>query len=421
MSDRVVRHVAGLVVMPWLIVVLLVVGLVSPPKTDVVGRVSRWVPTRLAQWCVRDSRLAWRIFTLFEAIAGFAMLASHEAARCGVRWRDAARVLLREYRASQPRRVRISSSCRVELHDGSGCLLLFVPGGAWSHGDDARLYRLFARAARAALDDARVAVVEYDAWPASTGATMARDVGRAVRWALAQEGPVVLVGHSAGAHLLAFALVESRARPRLAVLCSGLYDLNAHVEHETRRGVNEISALSAAFPDRAARDRFSPRKRLRRASPDGLPANLVLLHGLDDAAAPPNGSRAFADALAKFHPHARCSARFLDDIGHSDYLLRAVHPDAPFFAELRSCCVAAGFFRTGDDDDDFVPPTLPHVAAAAATTAVRTKKAPSSPSPPTAPLHSEPTPPNLFCACFSPSGDVPARSRLRAREVSSRM
>ena len=148
--------------------------------------------------------------------------------------------------------------------------IVFVHGGAWSHGSR-QLFALLARRLRDELDCV-VVVPGYRTWPRGDMSAQARDVGAAIRWVHAHIGKwggdkrqIILVGHSSGAHLCATHVLTRGASScssssnsnnsggdgahgdvaAFVGLC-GVYDINAHYAHEKRRGVHEISAMKPA-------------------------------------------------------------------------------------------------------------------------------------------------------------------------------
>ena len=132
------------------------------------------------------------------------------------------------------------------------------------------LFALLARRLRDQLDCV-VVVPGYRTWPRGDMHAQAQDVGAALRWVhghIDQWGgdqrQIILVGHSSGAHLCATHLLTRSLNSRqtsgsnssgddvahsdvsaFVGLC-GVYDINAHYEHEKRRGVHEISAMKPA-------------------------------------------------------------------------------------------------------------------------------------------------------------------------------
>lgn len=335
--------VGGVVAMPALLSAVVLVGASSDTK-DPVGAVCSRVPRFVAESLVRDSRLAWRIFTAFEAGGAAAAYVLTRAELSQTSLWTAARTLTSAYAAAQPkRRIQVSDTCAIELFGNATSAVLFAPGGAWSHADDARLYRLLAANMVAALDVA-VAVVEYKAYPVSTGAGMVNDVALAMEWVSETFDSVVVLGHSAGAQLISAALLTRRVDLEAAVLMSGPYDLEAHIDFESRRGVVTVSALSAAFATREERHSFSPSRIARaRSKAPTLPRRLALIHGALDTTVPLQSTTEFDRALSDIcsidgRPLSK-KLYILPNKDHFDYLFEAfLSCDAPIFDLLRLYC-----------------------------------------------------------------------------------
>jgi acetyl esterase/lipase len=377
---------------PPLLAGVVAAGLAGSKEPE--GRVLRFVP-RQVQEAMRESRIAWIMYSQFEYVAaGLAVLALAPGR---------ARSLLHVQR-SGPDHKDIQcgnvpgSCCDVYLPRAysSNELLLFVPGGAWSHGYKS-FYTLTSRRLADELACA-VAVVGYDLFPVVNGAAQVEQVEQAIRWAesgasvpgvgplLRKGGRLVIVGHSAGGQLAAAALLSrsSDVRDDLAAasvdalaLLSAPLELRRHVGHEARRGVATISALSAAFvgddgrtfiegdqasvplddgesaPGVARLRLFDDSQPMARLSPEcivradrssalaKLPRTIALFHGEHDPTVPASSTRRFEAALGcddgtVMAEYANCS--------HVDYILDLVTmpPEAerapPLLTFLRATC-----------------------------------------------------------------------------------
>ena len=274
---------------------------------------------------VRDSWSAWKLYTLFEAVAGFLAIASLTSSQRRESFFGTARNLVATYTKTRVRRHQLSETCAVEVHGDSDRILIFVPGGAWCHGDDARLWRLHAASFAASV----VVVVEYTGYPRCSGSEMISDTELAIQWTVKSfpDARIQVLAHSAGAHLTAMAMLRGHCDGiDSVILCSGVYDLQDHLLWEQQRHVADVSALAAAFPTEQHRRDASPlilAQRLDRLPP--FPSTILLVHGLDDIVAPPRSTNLFADALTRLvgDPVDR---RIYHGTAHIDYLFDAVLP-----------------------------------------------------------------------------------------------
>ena len=161
-------------------------------------------------------------------------------------------------------------------------LLVWVHGGAWAFGDSLRYAALSRNLA--AETGASVVTMNYRAYPHGCAAHMADDVLSVVRWVrthptTASARRVILIGHSAGAHLVTMATLklvriatskyessDSRcdARELLRFIAgvvgvSGVYHIADHYEFEDSRrigfdlcgvfiGLNGVATISPMAP-----------------------------------------------------------------------------------------------------------------------------------------------------------------------------
>jgi acetyl esterase/lipase len=181
-------------------------------------------------------------------------------------------------------------------------LVLFLPGGAWSMGDKAE-YRLVGE--QLARHGAVVAVANYRLSPAVQHPAHAQDVATAVAW-LHRHGAeyggdpaqLMLVGHSAGAHLAALIaldpsyLADQGLSPTVIRAVVGIagaaYDLDVSYTATPLAPV-----LRVAFgTDTSQWGLAAPVRYVRGAAP-----RFYLLHGLNDTSAPAVSTQVFAAAL----------------------------------------------------------------------------------------------------------------------------
>ena len=223
-------------------------------------------------------RRALRLVSLVaRELAGTISLAPYglRAARCRRAALGQGRLRLTTY-GPQPRNV-----IEVYLPAGapSGDAVLFVNGGVWSSGDPWQFSCL-----GRCLSDAGVVcmVCSYTLYPDATVPTMVAEVRAAVVWAQANAARygaaperVTVLGHSAGAHLAACAVLshaaDAQAPPLHALVgMAGVYHVRRHYAYETKRGVQSISTMEAAMGGQACFDEHSPSLQLA-----GAPADVV--------------------------------------------------------------------------------------------------------------------------------------------------
>lgn len=220
-------------------------------------------------------------------------------------------------------------------------VVVFVHGGVWSSGE-AWQYAPLA----AALADCGVvtAVATYSLYPTSLVDGMVREVDAAVcfvqanaeRWG-GDGGRVTLLGHSAGAHLAAAAVLLRAAReakgggaspdqPRLPPLhafvgLSGVYHVAIHYAHEKARGVHYLSTMCASMGGKARFDALSPLCTLR-GDPSLAPRlpPVVLLGSGADVTVPHVQTELFAAALRDAGAPSLVSARYAT-VSHADFAI----------------------------------------------------------------------------------------------------
>jgi acetyl esterase/lipase len=210
----------------------------------------------------------------------------------------------------------------VEKRAGSAPMALFVHGGAWGSGAREHYSTFCSNLA----DHAKCSVASssYRMWPKGLVKDMIVDVGEAVE---ACEPGAVVIGHSAGAHLVALAALSGllHGKHRL-VLLSGIYCVHSHYMFEAGRGVEKISPMERAMGGRGEFDRSSPLKLLGLEGAAGeafreraRQFEWVLVHGDQDWTAPSWESERFLHALKAAGARARLV--LLKDVGHSDLVM----------------------------------------------------------------------------------------------------
>ena len=179
---------------------------------------------------------------------------------------------------------------------------LFIHGGVWAVGEK---WQFAPMAHRLAEEGVVTCVATYSLFPQALAPRMWEEVSDALTFTMdnasklcpgASADRVVLVGHSAGAHLCAMALMHRRGavpeaveenvsenvsttkknkvdarQPRAFVGLCGVYDVATHYAYEDSRGVALVSTMARAMGGKEGFDRASP-LRLVRDAPEAFAA-----------------------------------------------------------------------------------------------------------------------------------------------------
>ena len=202
------------------------------------------------------------------------------------------------------------SKHKLDLYLPSGSeghpVLVFVHGGSWRRGDKDAYGGAYGAMGRSlAAEGVAVAVINYRLTPEVRHPEHARDVARAVSWVHGHAsrygwnpGKIVLVGHSAGAHLCSLTaldevyLKEHGRTPDVigaVVAVSGVYDL-------TRTGVTGQLLYQDVFGTRNEQlQAASPALRVR-----SKPAPFLLLYADQDYPTADYQTRRLESALTKW-------------------------------------------------------------------------------------------------------------------------
>lgn len=157
---------------------------------------------------------------------------------------------------------------RARDADGEGLpVALFVHGGVWAVGEK---WQFAPMASRLAEEGVVACVATYTLFPQANAKTMWREVSDAITWTLdnirgfgGDPGRLTLMGHSAGAHICAMALLHrcglagrddvmnvsaaDERQPRQFIGMCGVYDVARHYDYEDSRGVALLSTMGRAM------------------------------------------------------------------------------------------------------------------------------------------------------------------------------
>ena len=221
---------------------------------------------------------------------------------------------------------------RPDVGSESGPIALFLYGGSWQSGD--RSIYAFAGSALAAQGITTV-IPDYRLYPEVRFPDFVDDAALAYAWtarnlaAGCAPRPIVVIGHSAGAHIGALLTLDrsylDRAGkfqpwPSAFIGLAGPYAFDPTIWPSTK----EIFA-TARDPDRARPIAFAA----------GSAPPMLLIHGLDDDVVEPKASREFAAALSV--KGALVEKKEIEGLGHVGVLKAIAKPfrsDAPVLKDI---------------------------------------------------------------------------------------
>ncbi|TSN86062.1 WD repeat and FYVE domain-containing protein 3 [Bagarius yarrelli] len=171
-------------------------------------------------------------------------------------------------------------------------VVVFVYGGAWGSGERS-MYCLLALQLAKELN-ATVICPDYTTYPKGNVLNMVQDISDSLMWVRENghlfqlnKDNIVLIGHSAGAHLCALTtlfllegteslFIEPSRQNEIInsikglIGLSGVYDIMDHYEHEKTRGVEYISAMHKAMDGVENFEFYSPTARIRKLNKERL-------------------------------------------------------------------------------------------------------------------------------------------------------
>ena len=204
----------------------------------------------------------------------------------------------------------------------SAPVVVFFYGGSWRNGE--RAYYRFVGEALASRGFIAV-IPDYSLYPEARFPTFVEDGAAALRWVrdhIAAYGgdpdAIVLMGHSAGAHIAALLATDRR------------YLARAGVPYASLRGVVGLAGPYAFDPGRYRYTRpiFEGTGDVRDSQPltfvQGGEPPMLLLHGADDSTVSPTNSRELADALRR--AGGRVDLVEFPDVGHIGIVIAFAKP-----------------------------------------------------------------------------------------------
>lgn len=251
-------------------------------------------------------------------------------------------------------------SPRLELSDGSPVpVVVFVYGGAWGSGDRS-IYCLLALQMAKELN-ASVICPDYSIYPKGNVLNMVQDISDSLLW-VRQKGHafsldqdnIILIGHSAGAHLCALTtlflannveelFIETNKQRNLVsaikgiIGLSGVYSIMDHYKHEKMRAVEYVSTMHKAMDGVENFDYYSPTSLLRKMKEDQLKRvpPMALFHGTSDIIVPVESSVRFSELLTSLS--IPMSLYLIPKMNHTDMVTDLMAPDRHFYHTVYGC------------------------------------------------------------------------------------
>uniref|UniRef100_A0A3Q3EZW6 Si:dkey-193c22.1 n=1 Tax=Kryptolebias marmoratus TaxID=37003 RepID=A0A3Q3EZW6_KRYMA len=234
--------------------------------------------------------------------------------------------------------------------NGPSPLVVFIYGGAWGSGERST-YCLLARQMADELN-ATVICPDYCIYPKGNVLGMVQDIADCLLWAQENglrfdfdKDNIVLIGHSAGAHLCALTtlfltetreemFMESKTQQKITssirgIILSGVYDVSDHYEHEQKRGIEYVSTMHKAMNGVENFPYYSPTHLLKK-----LPL-FALLHGTSDIVVPVKSSTKFCELLTSLS--VKVSLYLLPEVSHTEIVTDLMLSDRSFYHPIFSC------------------------------------------------------------------------------------
>ncbi|XP_034757987.2 uncharacterized protein LOC117963139 isoform X1 [Acipenser ruthenus] len=247
--------------------------------------------------------------------------------------------------------------------DGPGSALspavIFVYGGAWGSGERST-YCLLAMQMAKELNKP-VICPDYSIYPKGNVMEMVQDIADCILWSREtghtfniDKRNIVLIGHSAGAHLCAltalFLAAESeemgielsKQRDILTsvkgvVGLSGVYHIMNHYQYETWRGVEYVSTMHKAMGGIENFEHYSPTLFVKTLTEDKL-AKLppfTLIHGTKDTIVPVESTLQFSEALTA--AAVKASLFILPHVGHTELVTDLMGSNRRYYHTILGC------------------------------------------------------------------------------------
>lgn len=238
-------------------------------------------------------------------------------------------------------------------------VVIFVYGGAWGSGDRS-IYCLLALQMAKELN-ASVICPDYSIYPKGNVLNMVQDISDSLLWVRERgqtfnldKDNIVLMGHSAGAHLCALTtlfllngekelFIENHKQRELTsaikglIGLSGVYNIMDHYKHEKMRGVEYVSTMHKAMDGMENFEYYSPTSLLEKLNEDQLKRvpPVTLLHGSSDIIVPVESSVRFSELLTSLS--VRMSCYLIPKMNHTEMVTDLMAPDRHFYHTVYGC------------------------------------------------------------------------------------
>ncbi|XP_019907822.1 probable isoprenylcysteine alpha-carbonyl methylesterase ICMEL1 isoform X1 [Esox lucius] len=257
----------------------------------------------------------------------------------------------------------VSQSARLATASQSGSgpipVVVFIYGGAWGSGERS-IYCLLAMQMAKELN-ATVICPDYCTYPKGNVLCMVQDIADCLVWARESsqkfnldKDNIVLVGHSAGAHLAALTVlfmvegrdelfIEANKQTEIAAAIkgvtglSGVYNIIDHYEHEQMRGVEYVSTMHKAMNGVENFPYYSPTHLLKKFSEEQLKRvpPFSLIHGTNDIIVPVSSSQRFSELLNSLS--IKVSLYLMPKMDHTEIVTDLMATNRHFYNTVFSC------------------------------------------------------------------------------------
>ncbi|XP_012683985.2 probable isoprenylcysteine alpha-carbonyl methylesterase ICME [Clupea harengus] len=238
-------------------------------------------------------------------------------------------------------------------------VVVFIFGGAWGSGERSTYCLLAIQMAKEL--NASVVCPDYSTYPEGNVLNMIEDISDTLLWVREKghlfkidKDNIVLIGHSAGAHLCALTTlflidgaeelgIEAAKQEKMTsaikgiVGLSGVYNILDHYQHERMRGVEYVSTMHKAMNGVQNFSYYSPthaikkldEEKIKRVPPFGL------LHGTNDIIVPEESSVKFSKLLTSLS--VKSSLYLLPKMDHTEIVTDLMAPNRHFYHTLYGC------------------------------------------------------------------------------------